>query len=134
MMPPCGHADELIAAASGLADLVARENAALDAVDLAAAAAMAPSKRSATQRFLRARAGVATLSADEIAALRAVGENLERLAAINRRLLERAIFVQGRVIGSLARAIPRGAGTPRYAADGMVAASCSQPVAFVARA
>jgi hypothetical protein len=86
------------------------------------------------QRFLLAREGVPVLSADEMVALRPVSESLESLAAINRRLLERAIYVQGRVIGSIARAIPRGAGTPRYAADGMVAASCSQPVAFVARA
>ncbi len=93
---------EAITAASVLADTLAAENAALAALDLPRAAAMLAGKQRATAAF------VAVHDAPNVAAHREaaqrLAERLRSLAAENRMLLERAITVQGRVIGVIARA------------------------------
>ena len=129
----------LIDAAVELADALARENEALAALDLPRAAGMLADKQRAADAFLAARAllppgapaephpGAKDGGAREVAA------RLGTLAEENRRLLERAIAVQGRVIGTLARAAPPEASG--YGAHGGRAAS-SRPgaIALSARA
>jgi hypothetical protein len=65
----------------------------------------------------------------------AVGARLGSLAAENRRLLERAMLVQRRVIGAIARAAPRALeAAPRYDAGGGIAgARRPPPVVLAAR-
>ena len=65
-----------------------------------------------------------------------VGARLRDLAAENQRLLERAMTVQGRVIGLLTRGVPRAmTKAPRYTAGGgMVTSQQMPPVAVSARA
>ncbi len=96
----------LIDAAIRLADALARENQALAALDLPRAAGMLGDKQRAADAFLAAQSLLshgATARPD--AAARDVAARLGMLAEENRRLLERAIAVQGRVIGTLAQAV-----------------------------
>lgn len=111
--------DELIDAAVGLADLLARENEALTRRDLARAASMVMAKRRAASAFEDARAHGARVgrAARERRVAEEVGKRLDVLAAENRRLLEHAIRVQGRVISVIAGALPRSGGHG-YRADG----------------
>ncbi|MBN9562577.1 MAG: hypothetical protein J0H14_17895 [Alphaproteobacteria bacterium] len=93
----------LIDAAIRLADALARENEALAALDLPRAAGMLADKQRAADAFFAAQAllpdGLPTTAGRDVA------ERLGILAEENHRLLERAIAVQGRVIGTLARAV-----------------------------
>jgi hypothetical protein len=94
-----------IDAAARLADALARENQALTALDLALAASLLADKQRAADAFLAAQ----TLAPHDASvtrhpAARDLAARLASLAEENRRLLERAIAVQGRVIGVLARA------------------------------
>ncbi len=122
----------LIAAGETLAQTLAHENAALEAMDLAGAAALYPRKDAAATRFAQAQKqdSMTTLLDEEQRRLaRELAERLRRLVEENRRLLERAIHVQGHVIGTVARAMaqaPR-AQAPRYAATGLIAGARRQP-------
>lgn len=93
-------------AASRLEAILLAENAALERHDATAAAALLDDK-------LAAAAALATegLSPD-------AGERLRALAVENGRLLERAIDVQGRIIGMVARAAQAAPGVARYGAKG----------------
>lgn len=82
-------------AVAALADVLARENAALAAMDMHGATALLAEKRAA----LAALEGAAT-GAREPALAR-----LRQLAAENRVLLERAMAVQSRVIALLVHAV-----------------------------
>jgi hypothetical protein len=130
----------LIAAAVALADTLARENAALLALDLAAAVALLAEKHRDADAFAAAHARVAAQGGAIEAPLRVmaetVGGRLCGLAAENKRLLERALLVQQRVIGSIVRAVPRALETaPRYDAGGGIAgAARPPPVALAAQA
>lgn len=136
----------LIAAAVALADTLARENAALLALDLPSAVALLADKHREADAFAAAHArvaakgGVVAQGGAVEASLRAmaetVGVRLSGLAAENKRLLERALLVQQRVIGSIARAVPRALETaPRYDAGGGIAgAARPPPVALAAQA
>jgi hypothetical protein len=63
----------------------------------------------------------------------AVGARLAGLAAENRRLLERALTVQRRVIGALAQAVPRALeAAPRYDAGGGIAGRARPPPVVLA--
>lgn len=117
-----------IEAAERLAVVLRRENAALAALDLRAAAALLAEKRSAAAALLDTLAAGGAPRPLQV-------RLLSDLAGENRRRLEHAIAVQGRVIGLVARAL-RGTTptTPRYGATGMVAARPASPVAFSARA
>lgn len=97
-------------AAAGLADALDAENAALRVMDVPLAIARFPLKAEWSGRLQAALAeqqGVApsavTVTAAEQARL--VVARLQLLAKENRRLLERAMFVQGRLIATVARAV-----------------------------
>jgi hypothetical protein len=97
---------DLIRAAGCLADALAAENAALGALDLPRAAGMLDTKQRAAEAFIAARALAheGAPAGFDAAAARGVAERLAALAEQNRRLLERAIAVQGHVIATIARA------------------------------
>jgi hypothetical protein len=122
---------DLQAAVEALCLVLDRENAALRALDPVRAGGFLVAKRAATDALLQAgerHAGTPPLSVAE-------ARRLRDLAAENRRLLERAIMIQGRVIAVVARAAPRPRMAPRYAANGAMAyAGRPIPMALSARA
>lgn len=121
-----------IAAATRLADALDAENRALRALDLPAATALLTEKAAATEALAEARRAGATPGGPDAAAAAA---RLRSLAEENRRLLERAIAVQNRIIGTLARAARQGAAPSRYGAGGAPAATRQAAAcAVVARA
>jgi len=95
-----------------LVDILARENAALDAMDLSGAIALLPAKRSALE-ILRTT-DTAGLPADQRPAMEAALGRLRRLVGENRRLLERALHAQSRVIAIVASALPQREAQTRY--------------------
>ncbi len=119
----------LIAAAVRLAGVLADENRALERLDLPAATALFDAKTTALGAFtaaqaLEPRAGNASAGPANEAERRALAERLADLAQENRRLLEHAMAVQGRIIGMVARAAPRAlAQGGRYGAGGTHAVS-----------
>ena len=121
---------ELQTAVEALCQVLEQENAALSALDPVRAGRFLAAKRAATDALVRAgeRQGGAPPS-------RAAAERLRDLAAENRRLLERAMLVQGRVIAVVARAAPRPRVMPRYGANGTIAyTGRPAPMALSARA
>lgn len=130
---------DLIAAAAALAETLARENAALTALDLAKAGGFLAEKSAAAtalaQAVQRTRQS-GGLSAAQRPQAERLGARLRELGEENRRLLERAIHVQGRVLASIAKALPRAQGTAaRYGASGhLTGARRVQAIAFSARA
>jgi hypothetical protein len=130
--------DHLPTAGAALAALLEHENRLLEALDLAAAAALLPAKQGAASAFLRAQlhtkasGGIPPGVRAEMAAL---GGRLGRLAAENRRLLERGLAAQGRVIAVIARAVRAHPATaPRYGASGALAGPRTPaPLAISAR-
>lgn len=100
--------EALMVAAARLAEALRAENEALARLDLPAAAALATPKRQATDAFAAAyeaarRSGARAAGADRAAA-EAVAGRLRDLSSENRRLLERAIELQARVIETIAGA------------------------------
>ena len=129
--------DDLPTASAALATLLEHENRLLEALDLAAAAALLPAKQGAAAAFLRAQAhtkagGIAPAGR---AAMTGLGARLRTLAAENRRLLERGLAAQGRVIAVIARAVRAHPPTaPRYGATGALAGPRTPaPLAISAR-
>lgn len=120
------------AAAVRLAELLDRENAALAALDLPRAASMLADKQNAAAAFAVGQGGVEALQGTQRAAAEDTARRLQTLAAENRRLLERAIAVQGRLIGTIVRALPPNAG-PRYGARGG-SGQQGRPVAYAVAA
>ncbi|HUB14069.1 MAG TPA: hypothetical protein VMB34_19115 [Acetobacteraceae bacterium] len=120
--------EDPIEAAERLASVLRRENAALAALDLRGAAEILAEKRAAADALLAALVGGAAPAPLHARLLR-------DLAGENRRRLEHAIAVQGRVIGLVARAL-RGSALPtqRYGATGALAGGRAGPVALSARA
>lgn len=119
---------ELIAAAVRLADVLRAENEALARLDLPAAAGLLDGKQEAAAAFARLAGAApgrpASGEARETAAgLRETAAGLRELAQDNQRLLERAMLVQNRVIGTVTRAaaasVARAA--PRYGRGGAMA-------------
>lgn len=121
----------LMLAGQRLAEALRAENEALAAFDLGRAATLATAKVQACDAFSAAQAAAAVrdpaaqpgdgaaLSAEERQAAEQLARRLETLSAENRRLLERAIALQSRVIETIAgAAIPRAAGPGRYEAGG----------------
>ena len=131
---------DLIAAAAALAATLERENAILIALDLAGAGALLEAKRCATEAFAAAHARLvasgATLADADRQALEHQAARLRHLAQANRRLLERALVVQERVMSVIARAAPKAtAQAPRYGAAGtLVGGRRALPVALLASA
>ncbi len=130
---------ELMRAASLLSEALARENAALAAVDFVAAGALLDAKREAAGHFAAAHARLAAAGRPAGPLPRDVADiarRLRNLAAEYKTLLERAIAAQRRVIGSIARAVPRAmARAPRYDFRGALSDGRNPlPVALSARA
>ena len=120
---------ELLDAAAAMAEALEAENAALAALDIGAAVRMYARKRDTAAALAAARA-----TAKPTAGQRRRAETLTRalldLTSENKRLLERALYVQGRIMRTLARAAPRAfASMPRYRADGRIAGP-NRPLAF----
>ena len=106
----------LVETVSGLADTLARENAALEAMDLSGAVLVLPDKRRALAALTEA--GAAPLTAEQRPAMEVALRRLRALAGENRMLLKRALTVQSRVIEIVAGAMPRAEAAGRYAAPG----------------
>lgn len=109
----------LIDAAVALADTLARENEALSHLDLARAAAVLGAKRRAAAAFDEARAQPEPAASKKTPPLAPeVERRLAALAEENRLLLERAIRVQRRIIGTVAAALPKADPERGYRPDG----------------
>jgi hypothetical protein len=125
---------DLATAVARLTEVLAAENAALTALDLPRAGAMLTEKTRAADAFVVAeRVSRGTSSATGAAA----PAHLRTLVVENQRLLQHAITVQGRVIGTIARAVSRALRDPiatRYGAQGRAAPTRLSAVAISARA
>ncbi len=120
---------DLLAVTLRLAEALAAENAALLALNLPRAASMLADKQAALAAFNAAKRGGATTPA-----LRQAAEQLRAAADENRRLLERAITVQTRVIGIVAQAARAANPAPaRYGRNGAYAARPASGWALSAR-
>jgi hypothetical protein len=107
----------LLAAGLRLAEALRAENEALQALDLARAASLTGAKMQATDAFAAAYAAATKTGARAVGPMHQtaseLAERLQSLSAENRRLLERAIAIQSRVIETIA-----GAALPKQAAPG----------------
>jgi hypothetical protein len=104
----------LIVVAERLAAVLDRENEALRAMDLRRAATLLPEKNAAIADLTAS--GKTALAPPDPAAVAAV-RRLDRLMSENRRLLERAIAAQQRVIGIVVRAAASTVVEPSYGAS-----------------
>ena len=128
---------ELIEAAGRLADIIALENAALGALDLVKATAMLTKKHAAMAAFGAAErqtqlTGPYMMAGRQREEVLKQAERLRTLAEENKRLLERAIAVQGRVIGTLISGVKPVA--QRYGAQGSLHRGAVGALALSARA
>jgi hypothetical protein len=128
---------ELIDAVGRLADTIARENLALGALDLPLAAGMLAEKAAAIAAFnaadsLAQRTGPYMLAGRQREETLKQAERLRALAAENKILLERAIAVQGRVIGTIVAGAKPAA--QRYGAKGGLYHGAPGAMALSARA
>lgn len=131
--------DQLLAATDSLAAVLEQENAALARLDLAAATRDLGRKQHAAAAFATAQATVTNIPLDTgmRARVTEVGYRLVALAQENRRLLERGLAVQARVIGVIAGAVPRAiaADAAGYRAGGAPAGiGRTSPMTLLARA
>jgi hypothetical protein len=94
----------LLDAASRLCDVLEAENAALEVMDVIKAVAFVSEKQLATDALLAGRKLIPSVPEGEWAT---IGKRLDELAKTNKRLLERAMVAQNRVMACIARAIPR---------------------------
>lgn len=128
---------ELVQSAIALAEALAEENRALESLTFAQAATLLEAKTRATSAFITAQAREASAppgARTRRQQLEPTVVRLRDLAAENKRLLERAIIVQRRVIGSIVDAIPKAGSAPRYGASGAFAGGHVRPMALSARA
>jgi flagellar biosynthesis/type III secretory pathway chaperone len=123
----------LIDAAETLCGLLEVENSALRRMDIPAATQIVDAKRIATDRLAAAQLAI-SIPYDQ--AIKPHAARLRELGLENRRLLERAIVAQDRVLACIARAIPRAlAGETGYGVSGAEARRlASRPVALSSRA
>ena len=122
--------DALTQAATRLVDILQAENTELQAMDFKAAGRLLTAKQAATAELTAAQA--ATLYAP--AGMRQLAQRLNELADENRRLLERAIAVQRRVLGTVVRAAQTATAEPQYGPAGTPAARSVSAVALRANA
>jgi hypothetical protein len=107
--------------AQRLADVLDRENDALRTMDLRRTVTLLPEKTAAIAELAaadEARSGRPTPGVVSVPDLVSVITRVDRLAVENRRLLERAIGAQKRVIGIIARAAASVAVAPGYGMNG----------------
>lgn len=111
----------LLSAAARLVQVLTAENAALLALDAPAAAALLEEKLAAAREL--AEAAARRPAARQTPESAGMALQLRDLAEENRRLLERAILVQGRVLDLVARAARQGVAQSggRYGAGGAAA-------------
>jgi hypothetical protein len=126
--------ERLAAAAARLADVLARENVALAALDLRRAGALLQEKRDAAQAFADAQTAVVLVTAAQRGRLVGPADRLRTLASENSRLLEHALVVQTRVIGIVARAGQALTPARGYRATGRLADNRAAPCALSSRA
>ncbi|WP_137177126.1 flagellar export chaperone FlgN [Roseomonas sp. AR75] len=129
--------DSLMHAAQRLMEALRAENEALARLDLAAAGELARGKRQAADAFAAAYDAARKLGSRTEGAERARAEEiaagLQELTAENRRLLERAIALQSRVIETIAGAArPPGPGT--YGARGRMREGRGAAMSVLSRA
>jgi hypothetical protein len=130
--------DALLAAGQRLAEALRAENEALAALDLPRAAGLATTKMQASDAFVAAFATARKLGTRAEGPARHTAADLtnrlQHLGEENRRLLERAIAIQARVIETIAgAALPRSGG-PGYGAAGRPAGGRQPPaIAMAAR-
>jgi hypothetical protein len=115
--------DTLLAAGTRLADALLAENEALARLDMPGAAGLAGAKVRAAEAFAAAfaaarKVGARPDSAAQREGARDMAARLEALGAENKRLLQRAIAVQSRVIETIAAAALPRAANPVYGAAG----------------
>ena len=127
--------DTLIAAGTRLADALLAENEALARLDLPGAAGLTGAKLKATDAFAAAFAAATKTGARPEGAVqrdgaREMAARLEALGAENKRLLQRAISVQSRVIETIAAAALPRAAQPIYGAAGRRAGAPRQAPAM----
>jgi hypothetical protein len=108
---------DLVDAATVLADVLAQQNAALRRLDFPAAAALGSAKETALLGVTRDRAPAPMTDRNPV--LAALGQRMKELVAENRTLLERAIAVQTRIVGIIVRAAVPPPSTGQYAASGL---------------
>jgi prepilin-type processing-associated H-X9-DG protein len=126
---------DLVQSAMALADALAEENRALDGLEFARAARWLEAKAQATSAFIAAQAWEAPAAMrTRRQVLEAAVVRLRDLAAENKQLLERAVIVQRRVIGSIVDAIPKSGPAPRYGSSGAFADGHVRPMALSSRA
>lgn len=111
---------DLIAAGTLLADTLEAENAALAALDLPRAVGLLADKQHAVEGLTAAQTPAPSNPAAE-----RVARRLKALALENKRLLERAIAAQSRVIGVVGRAA-----APAVAPTGYATLRGQRPAAF----
>ncbi len=109
---------DLLSATVRLAGTLEAENVALRALNLPAAVALLAEKQAATDAFDAARNAAPPVRSE---ALRGAASRLMSQADENRRLLERAIQVQTRVMGIIAGAARANNPAPRYGRSGAYA-------------
>lgn len=115
---------DIVAAAEALSATLKSENAALEALDFKAAVVLLQKKQMHGRAFMTAQAQALANDIGGLprARLRQLAVELGSLASDNKRLLERALTVQSRLIASLAQAVPRAkaanGGMDNYTADG----------------
>ena len=128
--------ETLIAAGDRLAEALLAENEALARLDLPGAAGLAGTKLQATDAFAAAFAAAAKvgsrLEGPQRQGARSMAERLETLGAENKRLLQRAIAIQSRVIETVAAAALPRAANPVYCAAGRRAAPRQAPAMALA--
>lgn len=127
----------LMTAAQRLADALRAENEALSRLDLAQAAALANAKQQASEAFTAAYDAARSAGAHAEGAEREQAEEvalqLRDLSAENRRLLERAIALQSRVIETIL-GVARTAGPGTYGEHGALRDGGAEPFAVFSRA
>jgi hypothetical protein len=107
----------MLDAARALSETLRRENLALMALDLDEAAAMLGEKTAAVERFAAA-ARLPDGPLVDAETTRRTAHRLRGLADENRRLLNHAIDVQGRVVGTIRQAAMKPGTNRRYQRSG----------------
>nr|WP_321984405.1 hypothetical protein [uncultured Lichenicoccus sp.] len=124
----------LLDASNHLLDVLDKENAALRRLDLPAATAMVAVKQDALTRFEAARPPTPPAPGSSHA-LKGVAARLQAAIEENRKLLERAMTVQGRIMSLLAKAAREQVPEQRYGSQGSYRSDRSdQPFALNSRA
>ena len=122
-----------IEATEQLVKTLEQENAALAALEMQRATSLLPAKMQALAAFEQAKEFLSSLP--EVAEERdTLSGRLRELVAENRRLLERAMTVQGRVIEIVVSAIPAEDLASRYGTPAKAYGARTRPLTLSARA